>query len=44
MEFDITQIVLALIALVAAAITTFLIPWIRSLTTTAQQEQFVAWV
>lgn len=44
MQIDITQIAIALIGLIGAAITTFLIPWLRSKTTAAQQDQLMAWV
>lgn len=41
---DITPIVNAVIALAAAAITAFVIPWIKSKTTAAQREEINAWV
>ena len=41
---DITPILEAIIALVFLCITTFLIPYIKSKTTSAQQEQIQAWV
>ncbi|MCM1299960.1 MAG: phage holin [Firmicutes bacterium] len=41
---DITPIINGIIALVAAIITAFLIPWIKSKTTDSQRQQFVAWV
>ena len=44
MNIDITMIVNAVIALIAAIITTFLIPCIRSKTTAQQREELVAWV
>ncbi|MBM7592237.1 phage holin [Brevibacillus fulvus] len=44
MTFDMTKIVEALIALVAAVITAFVIPYIRSKTTEAQRSQIQAWV
>ncbi len=44
MEIDITTIVNAVIALIAAIISAFVIPWIRSKTTAQQREDLVAWV
>lgn len=44
MTFDITTIVEAVAALVAAIITAFVIPWIRSRTTNAQFEKIRMWV
>ena len=41
---DITPIVNAAIALIAAAVSVFLIPWIRSKTTDAQRKELVEWV
>ena len=41
---DITPIMEAIITLVFLCITTFLIPYIKSKTTSAQQEQIQAWV
>lgn len=41
---DITPIIEAIITLVVLCITTFLIPYIKSKTTAAQQEQIQAWV
>ena len=41
---DITPIIEAIITLVFLCITTFLIPYIKSKTTSAQQEQIQAWV
>jgi len=41
---DLTPIVNALIAVVAAAATAFLIPWIRSKTTEQQRKDIAAWV
>ena len=41
---DITPIMEAIITLVFLCITTFLIPYIKSKTTAAQQEQIQAWV
>lgn len=42
--FDITPIVQAVTVLLAAVITTFVVPYIRSKTTAAQQSQINAWV
>lgn len=44
MNIDITIIINAVIALIAAVVTTFLIPWIKSKTTAQQREQLIAWV
>lgn len=41
---NITVIINAVIALIAAVVSTFLIPWIRSKTTSQQREDLVAWV
>lgn len=41
---NITPIVNAVIALAAAAITAFVIPWIKSKTTAAQREEVNEWV
>ena len=41
---DITPIVNALIALAAAVVTAFVIPWIKTKTTAAQREEISAWV
>ena len=41
---DITPIVNAVIALAAALVTAFVIPWIKSKTTAAQREETNAWV
>ncbi len=41
---DITPIVNAVIALIAAAVSVFLIPWIKSKTTDAQRKELVEWV
>lgn len=43
MNIDVTVIVNAVIALIAAVVSTFLIPWIKSKTTSQQREQLVAW-
>ena len=42
MTFDGTQIILALIALCGALVTSVLVPWVKAKTTTAQQEQLGA--
>lgn len=44
MQIDITQIAIALIGLIGAVVSAVVIPWIRSKTTVAQQEQLMAWV
>lgn len=44
MEFDITLIINAVIALVATIITVFVIPWIKSKTTEKDKENIIAWV
>lgn len=44
MEFNITTIVEAVAALIAAIITAFVVPYIKSRTTTNQQQQINAWV
>lgn len=44
MQFDITTIVEAVAALIAAIITAFVVPYINSRTTTNQQQQINAWV
>ena len=41
---DITIVIEALIALVSAIITAFVVPYIKSRTTAAQQEQLQGWV
>ena len=41
---DITPVINAVIALIAAVITAFVIPWIKSKTTAAQREEINAWV
>ena len=41
---DLTMIANAIIALVAAIITTFIIPWLRSKTTENQRKDILAWV
>lgn len=44
MEFNITPIVEAVAALIAALITAVVVPYIKSRTTTNQQQQINAWV
>lgn len=44
MTFDITPIVRAVFALIAAIITAIVIPYIKSRTTAQQREQMFAWV
>ncbi|MBD5383738.1 MAG: holin [Ruminococcaceae bacterium] len=41
---NITVIINAAVALIAAIVSTFLIPWIKSKTTAQQREELVAWV
>ncbi len=41
---DLTPIANAIIAVVAVAITVYLVPWIRNRTTAAQREEINAWV
>lgn len=41
---DITPLANAVIAVVAVAITAYLVPWIKSRTTAAQREEINAWV
>ncbi|WP_339060106.1 phage holin, LLH family [Tepidibacillus marianensis] len=41
---DITPIVNAVIAIIAAVITAFLVPWIKSKTTEQQRKEIGAWV
>jgi len=41
---DITPVVNAAIALIAAIISVFLIPWIRSKTTDVQRKELIEWV
>lgn len=43
MTYDITPFVNAVIALASAAVSAFLIPWIRSRITDAQRQHLVAW-
>lgn len=44
MSYDITPIVEAVITIVCAVVTCVLVPYIKSRTTTAQQEEINAWV
>lgn len=44
MTYDITPIVQAVFALVAAIITAIVIPWIKSKTTKEQQDEIKQWV
>ena len=44
MMTDITPFINAVIALIAAVITAFVIPWVKSKTTAAQREEIEAWV
>ena len=41
---EITPVVNAVIALIAAVVTAFVIPWVKSKTTAAQREEIEAWV
>ncbi len=41
---DITPIINAAIAIIAAVATAFLIPWIRSKTTEGQRKELAAWI
>ena len=41
---DITPVVNAVIALAAAVVAAFVVPWIKSKTTAAQREEIDAWV
>lgn len=41
---DITPIINAGIALIAAAVSVFLIPWLKSKTTAQQRSELVAWI
>ena len=41
---DITPVINAVIALLAAGVSVFLIPWIKSQTTEAQRKELTAWV
>lgn len=40
---DITPIINAAIALISAAVSVFLIPWIKSKTTAEQRKELIAW-
>lgn len=44
MTIDVTAIVNAVIALIAAIVTAFVVPWIKSKTTSQQREDLIAWV
>lgn len=44
MTIDVTAIINAVIALVAAIATAFVVPWIKSKTTSQQREDLIAWV
>lgn len=44
MTVDGTAIVNAVIAFIAAVVTAFIIPWIKSKTTAQQREDLIAWV
>ena len=44
MQYDITGIVQAVFALIAAIITCIVIPWIKSKTSATQQEELKQWV
>ncbi len=44
MTIDVTAIVNAVIALIAADISVFVIPWIKSKTSSQQREELIAWV
>ena len=41
---DLTVIINTIIALIAAVISAFVIPWIKSKTTSQQREELVAWI
>jgi hypothetical protein len=41
---DITPIINGMVALIAAAVSAFLIPWIKSKLTSEQRSELVAWV
>lgn len=41
---DITPVINAVIALLAAVISVFVIPWLKSKTTEEQRKQLIAWV
>lgn len=42
--FDVTEILLAVIALLSAVVTGVVIPWVRAKTTFAQHQKLTAWV
>lgn len=44
MTVDVTAIVNAVIALIAAIVTAFVVPWIKSRTTAQQREDLIAWI
>lgn len=44
MTVDVTAIVNAVIALIAAVVTAFIIPWIKSKMTAQQREDLIAWI
>lgn len=44
MTIDVTTIVNAVIALIAAVVTAFIVPWIKSRTTAQQREDLIAWI
>lgn len=44
MMTDITPVINSVIALIAAVITAFVIPWVKSKTTAAQREEINSWV
>lgn len=44
MTIDVTAIVNAVIALIAIVVSVFVIPWIKSKTTSQQREDLIAWV
>lgn len=44
MNVNITPIIEAVIMLITAVISAFLIPWIRSKTTDSQRQQLIAWI
>lgn len=44
MQFNITPVVEAVAALIGAVVTAFVVPYIKSRTTTNQQQQINAWV
>lgn len=44
MNVNITPIIEAVIMLITAVISAFLIPWIKSKTTDSQRQQLIAWI